>query len=142
MRPLPIPDASEPDRAAIGALAMEITETARARYELHRKTRRRLLADLGTPGKALNQKLTAWWDLDFAGLRAELLKVFKRDVPLKERDEWEAWFAEQRAAHAALTATIVRLETALNARVYALFDLTPAEIAIIEQATKYRYGEV
>jgi hypothetical protein len=29
-----------------------------------------------------------------------------------------------------------------HARVYALFDLTPAEIAIIEQETKYRYGEV
>jgi hypothetical protein len=30
----------------------------------------------------------------------------------------------------------------LNARVYGLFDLTPAEIAIIEESTKYRYGEV
>jgi hypothetical protein len=30
----------------------------------------------------------------------------------------------------------------LNARVYALFDLTPAEIAIVEESTKYKYGAV
>jgi hypothetical protein len=36
----------------------------------------------------------------------------------------------------------VRRETELNARVYALFDLTVEEVAIIEESTKYRYGEV
>jgi len=40
------------------------------------------------------------------------------------------------------TAEIVRLETQLNARVYDLFDLTAAEIKLIEESTKYRYGEV
>jgi hypothetical protein len=30
----------------------------------------------------------------------------------------------------------------LIVRVYALFDLTPAEIGIIEESTKFRYGEV
>ena len=39
-------------------------------------------------------------------------------------------------------AEIVRLETQLNARVYAVFDLTSAEIKLIEESTKYRYGEV
>ena len=34
------------------------------------------------------------------------------------------------------------METELNGRVYVLFDLTPAEIRIIEESTKYRYGEV
>jgi hypothetical protein len=37
---------------------------------------------------------------------------------------------------------VVRLETELNERVYALFELTPAEIEIIEESTKYEYGEV
>jgi hypothetical protein len=41
-----------------------------------------------------------------------------------------------------LTDEIVRLETALNALVYALFDLSPEEIEIIAQSTKYPYGEV
>jgi hypothetical protein len=142
IKPLPIPDATEADRAAIGALALEITDLARARYKCHRETRHRLHTDLGTPAKALNQRLTAWWDLDFTALRAELQKVFRRDIPVAERSQWEAWFTEQRTAHARLTADIVQRETALNARVYALFALTPEEIALIEQSTKYRYGEV
>ena len=46
------------------------------------------------------------------------------------------------AGRSAAPAAIVRLETQLNTRVYGLFDLTPAEIKIIEESTKYRYGEV
>lgn len=98
--------------------------------------------DLGAPGKPLNQKLTAWWDLDFPGLRAELLKVFRRDIPVAQRDEWEAWLAARQAEHRARTAEIARLETELNARVYGLFGLPAAEIAVVEESTKYRYGEV
>ncbi|MGN6672048.1 MAG: hypothetical protein ACTHMA_02030, partial [Thermomicrobiales bacterium] len=135
---LPIPDAPDAEREAIGALARQLTTEARARYDLHTHTRRRISADLGAPGKALNQKLTAWWELDFAAFRAELRKVFKRDIAVKERDEWEAWLAAQRAAHAQHTAAIVRLETELNARVYALYDLTAEEIRVIEASTKYR----
>jgi hypothetical protein len=36
----------------------------------------------------------------------------------------------------------VRLETALNAQIYTLFDMSPAEVKVIEAATKYRYGEM
>ena len=104
--------------------------------------RHRLHSDFGTPEKALNNKLTAWWTLDFPALRAELQKVFKRDIPLKDRDEVEAWLTTQRADHARVTAEIVARETNLNARVYALFGLTDEEIALIEESTKYRYGEV
>jgi hypothetical protein len=34
------------------------------------------------------------------------------------------------------------LKTELNQHVYRLFDLTPAEIQLIEASTKYQYGEV
>jgi hypothetical protein len=142
MRPLRVPDAPAADRDAIGELAMKITAEARARYALHRRARGRILADLGTAGKALNQKLTAWWELDFPAFRAELQKVFKQDIPLKERDDWEEWLALRRREHQQRTEAIVRMEIELNARVYALFDLTPGEIALIEGSTKYRYGEV
>ncbi|MHB9107877.1 MAG: Eco57I restriction-modification methylase domain-containing protein [Armatimonadota bacterium] len=142
---LPIPDAPPADREAIGGLALAITEQASERYALHERVRHRLTADLRTfnpLASGLNQKLTAWWALDFPTLRAEVKKVFKRDIPLNERDEWESWHAAQRAAHAHLTADIVHLETDLNARVYALFGLTAEEIGMIEELTKYRYGEV
>jgi hypothetical protein len=142
IRPLPIPDAPFADRDAIAALALAITEQARARYALHHKTHHRFLTDLSAPGAALNQKLTAWWELDFAGFLAEVRKAFKREIPVRQRDDWEGWLASQRSEHERRTAEIVRLETQLNACVYALFDLTAAEIKLIEECTKYRYGEV
>ncbi len=138
---LPIPDALPVEREAIGGLALALTEHARARYALQRQTRHRVLADLGGPGGKLNQKLTAWWELDFGGLRREVQKAFERDVPLRERDEWEAWLAGRRVEHERLTAEMVRLETELNGRVYALFGLTAREVRVIEEGTKYRYGE-
>jgi hypothetical protein len=96
---LHIPDAPEADRQAIGDLAMQLTAEAKARYQLHRRARNRILSDLGVVGKALNQKLSAWWDLDFPALRAELLKVFKKDIPVKDRDDWEEWLSIQREKH-------------------------------------------
>jgi hypothetical protein len=142
MSRLPIPDAPPADRDAIAGLALAITEQARARYVVHRQTRHRILTDLAAPGATLNQKLTAWWELDFAGFLAQVRVALKREIPVRQRDDWEGWLAVQRAEHAQRTAEIVRLETQLNARVYGLFDLTPAEITLIEQSTKYRYGEV
>ena len=60
--------------------------------------------------------------------------MFKRDIPLKERDEWEDWLAARKAVHRERTAEIVRLETELNTRVYALFGLTAEEITIVEES--------
>ncbi|MCI0576039.1 MAG: hypothetical protein L0332_02800 [Chloroflexi bacterium] len=54
----------------------------------------------------------------------------------------EHYLERRRAGHEQLTAEIVRLETELNERVYGLFELAPEEIKIIEESTKYRYGEV
>jgi hypothetical protein len=80
--------------------------------------------------------------LDFPGFLGQVRGAFKREIPFKQRDDWEEWLVTRRAEHEQCTAEIVRLETQLNERVYALFDLTPAEIKIIEESTKYRYGEV
>ncbi|MDI3340661.1 MAG: N-6 DNA methylase [Sphaerobacter sp.] len=139
---LPVPEFGAGDRERLGELAMEITQCARARYDLHRRARHRILTDLGTPGGKLNQKLSAWWELDFPHFRAEVRKSFKRDITVNERDDWEAWLAEHRAEHQRYTAEMVRLEAELNERVYALFELTPDEIRVIEETTKYEYGEV
>ena len=142
MRRLPIPDAPPAERATLGDLALQITAAAQARYQLHRQVRKRILSDLGVAGGQLNQKLTAWWRLDFAGLRAEVQKVFKRDIPLKARDEWEEWLGVQCAKHHEQTAAIIAGESALNARVYQLFALSAEEIGLVEASTKYAYGEV
>jgi hypothetical protein len=139
---LPIPALSQANEDTISAVAKDATEQACARYELHEKTRHRILSDLGTPDKKLNQKLTAWWNLDFPTFHTEVKKIFKKDIPLAERDEWEEWLTGRRAEHERFTAEIVRLETDLNDRVYEIFDLSADEIRTIEESTKYRYGEV
>ena len=91
-------------------------------------------------GKRLNQKLDALWTLDWAAFRAAVQTAFKRDVPLRERDDWQELLQERRLEHEHLTAEIIRLETALNLDVYQLFALTADEIALIERETKYGYG--
>lgn len=141
MERLPIPSLTDIQRGHIGALARQLTETARERYDVRRKTTYRIQHDLGTPQAKLNQKLTAWWELPFSALREELVKVFKRDIPLRERDDWEMLLRERAAEIARLTSEIVRLETELNAAVYDVFGLDEAERAIIERETKYRYAE-
>jgi len=139
---LPIPELTVDQRSSIVAHAQEITEQARSRYALHRQTRHRILTDLGAAGAKLNQKLTAWWELDFAGFLAQVRTALKREIPVRQRDDWEGWLAVQRAEHEQRTAEIVRLETQLNQLVYDLFGLTLVEIKLIEESTRYRYGEV
>ena len=142
MERLPIPMLTELQREQIGTLAQQLTDVAQRRYEVRRKTAHRIVRDLGNGAEArLNQRLEVWWDLSFAEFRAEIQKVFKRDIPLKERDDWEELLRERGAQIRSLTDEIVRLETLLNAAVYAVFGLNDEEIALIERETKYGYGE-
>lgn len=142
MRRLPIPYIPTGTRHELEWLSDELTISAKSRHALHRRAHRRIVSDFGDGTSKLNQRLTAWWELDFQTFRAELKKAFKREIPVRERDEWAGWLQEQRHDHEQLTAEIVRLETELNAQVYALFDLSNEETAIIEESTKYKYGEV
>jgi hypothetical protein len=75
--------------------------------------------------------LQAWWQLDFAQFRAEIKKSFKQDIALSERGEWERFLADRRAQVRALDARIAQAEAQLDAEVFALFDLTDAEAALL-----------
>jgi len=138
---LPIPSLTDAQRDHIGKLAQQLTETAKQRYEVRRKTTHRIVNDLGNSQAKLNQRLTTWWELPFKEFREELVKVFRRDIPLKDRDDWEALLRERTAEIGRLTDEIVRLETELNEAVYEVFGLDEEERALIERETKYRYGE-
>ncbi len=141
MEHLPIPTLTEAQSEQIGNMVQQLTETAKQRYAIRRRMMHRIVSDLGTPQGKPNQKLELWWTLSFAEFRAELLKSFKRDIPLKERGEWEELLTEERNEIARLTARIVQLETELNAVVYAVFGLTDEEQRLIERETTYQYGE-
>lgn len=76
-----------------------------------------------------------WWTLpDFAAFRAEVKKVFKTDIPLADRSDWEDWINRDRAEIARLTAEIAQAEAKIDSIVYDLFDLNEDEIALLKAA--------
>jgi len=141
MTNLPIPSLTDIQRDHIGTLAQQLTAVAKQRYEVRRKMTHRIESDLGAADRKANQQLAGWWGLSFKAFRDEVVKSFKHDIPVKDRDEWEALLRERAAEVEKLTGEIVQLEVELNAAVYEAFGLNEAEIALIEQETKYRYGE-
>src|SRR5207244_1659304 len=120
---LPIPALTDVQSEHIGKLAQLLTEKAKQRYEVRQRMSHRIENDLGNSHTKLNQRLTTWWELTFQGFRAEVMKVFKHDIPLKDRDDWEALLKERIADIRRLTDEIVTLEKELNAAVYEVFGL-------------------
>lgn len=93
------------------------------------------LHDLAAEGRQydLNNKLKEWWKLDFNSFRIEVKKVFQREIPLAERDEWEAYLIAKQKEVEELTSALQSIEDELNQEVYKLFNLTPDEIKLIEE---------
>lgn len=129
---LPIPDATEEQKAELASLAERAQAAAEERYRLQQEVARRI-PDLASGQTKLSTKLKEWWTLpDFAAFQKEVKKTLKADIPLKERNEWESWMSDNRTRINALSAEIKTIEDEINAKVYALFDLTPDEIALLE----------
>ena len=78
--------------------------------------------------------LRQWPTLTFAELQRALEKRFKSSIAVAERDEWETWFTARKAEAAELSSAISGAEAEIDRIVYRLFDLTPTEIAAIEDA--------
>ena len=131
---LPIPSAASVDEVMLGEFAKAAQAAAKERYRLQQEITRRIPDLAPDPASAkLTNKLKEWWVLpDFAAFQKEVKKALKAAIPLQERNEWESWIAKTRAEINALTAEIARLEAEINAKVYALFDLTPEEITLLE----------
>ena len=134
LEPLPIPNATASQKAALAGLAQNAQTYAEERYILQDCLRRRI-PDLSPSGgaTALNTKLKNWWLLtDFAAFRAEVKKCFKADIPLYARNEWESWITRDRTEIARLTAGIAKCEVQINKQVYAMFNLADEEIKLLE----------
>ncbi|ODP38731.1 hypothetical protein BFL28_00395 [Sphingomonas turrisvirgatae] len=131
---IPIPAATDAQRIELGACAKAAQTAAEKRQELQQALTRRIPDLVANPTNAkLSAKLKEWWNLpDFAAFQKEVEKALKARIPLQERNDWESWITTSRAEIHALTAEIAWLETEINAKVYALFDLTTDEIALLE----------
>ncbi len=133
----PIPDWNEAQKSDLADLADKAGKAARERLDRQQAFARRILdlhpADDGET--KLNGKLREWWALaDFAAFRREAKKLFKQDIPLKERGDWEELFNEQRAAVRERDDTIAAAEASIDRIVYGLFGLDAEEIALLEAA--------
>jgi len=79
------------------------------------------------------EKLEQWYTLDFAAFTAELTKK-KIVLSLAQKAEWMEHFEKRKATAAALKSTIDATDRDIDQMVYALYGLTPDEIAIVERA--------
>ena len=129
-----MPFIADTAKSELGQLAEKASKAAQERLTLQTALTRRI-PDLCPPNRdpKLTTRLQEWWTLpDFAAFRAEVKKVFKTDIPLAERSAWEDWITRDRAEIARLTAEITKAEALIDSIVYGLFDLTPAETALLE----------
>lgn len=133
---LPIPSATVAQKKRLGALAHASQAAAEARYKAQQEVLRRIPDLAPSPASAkLTKKLQAWHEMDFAAFAKEVEKTFKQPIPLKERNDWQAFLAEHRAVIEARSAEIRQLEAEIDQQVYGLFGMTADDIAVITDAT-------
>ena len=140
MELLPIPKASDQQRGRLFELSKDCENAAGLQFITQSNFTRRI-PDLCPPTRdsKLSTKLQDWWKLDdFSAFRAEVNKVYKADIPLKDRSDWEDLFVAGKAEIEKLNAEIKRNEDEINAIVYGLFDLTKDEIALLEQSIGFK----
>ncbi len=119
------------------SLSLQVEQATRSRAEV----KARLLAraqDL-TGGRSLGGPFLEWQALDFATFRTELAKRYRADIPVAERDQWEAYFDARKAEVSALEARICDIEAEINDRVCRAFSLTSDETALIDEGNAGQY---
>ena len=140
---LPIPELTAGQESQLAEYAEQITGLARQRYQLHEDMRQTIINEFNGDTISTRVALYEWWNFeDEKALNDEIKRNFQAEIPLSKRAEWRGFLNEQKAEHERLTGAIIELEIALNDVVYAAFDLTPEEIRLIEEATRYPYGAV
>lgn len=134
-----IPPVNDRQKEYISELVEQSLILSEKRYEVESGFSRRLVEDLCPANlePKLNQKSQTWWKLDFKTLQSELKKSFKLKandtlIPVAERNDWQAYFEQEKAKHQALSQQINVAESQLNQAVYELFKLNEEEIALIE----------
>ena len=127
---LPIPDLN--GAASLAHTASEAAQCATELWKLKQSVRHRI-GDIAPTAKEIDAFLD-WPSLTFTELQALLQKRCKVTILVAERDQWERWFTDRKADAAKLTASIRVAEAEIDHRVYRLFDLTPTEIAAVEDA--------
>ncbi len=139
---LPIPTASVTQQTELSQLAAACAQTAKQRLTAQRGFGRRILDLLPQPvpksaQSTLGEKLGNWWLLDdFKAFQMEVQKRFKADIALRERNDWELLFTQERTRIHQLEANIAAAERSIDSIVYSLFGLNFSEIALVERSVQ------
>jgi hypothetical protein len=145
MERLPIPNANDADKEAIAELARRCNALGQQRYDLQENVRRRLTGSFAESAQgespALNLKAQAWWTRSFGELGEALKSSFKlKASPFRNpriADEWEPYLEEKQRAVDRMSGELAAAEAELNEHVYALFKLTPQEIALLQREVEH-----
>lgn len=133
----PIPTATEAQKTTIATLAETCQTLAEQRYQLQDTLRRQIITLCPKDqDPKLSTKLANWWELDFTDFKAEIKKVFKYALPVKESIDWEQALNRLKTDIETLSLTLATKERELNQAVYELFELTPDEIELLEANLK------
>ena len=119
-----------------GDLPSGLSELADQMLSLHSQLQQKRQRFLHRLEESLGvQKITAalerFDEADFAALLAELKKQ-KISLTLVQKDEWEDYFTQYKAACNALTAQIATTDKEIDQMVYQLYGLTEDEIKVVE----------
>lgn len=131
--PLPAPRFSVEDWEQMRTFSSLCTANASSQWETRRLVMHRIL-DLRLPGTkvGLGSKLKQWWKLDFADFLVEIKRAFRREIPVRERDEWERYLVENRKRDLSFSVTIESTERAIDNLVYRSFHLNREEVSLLE----------
>lgn len=127
---IPIPAIEGELAAQLAVLADDMLALNKELQETRSRFIRRLQDNI--PEVKINGALEAFDSLDFNGFVTELKKQ-KIRLSLFQQDEWERYFNKNQQDCEELSAKIAETDKEINARVYALYDLTDEEIKLIEQ---------
>jgi hypothetical protein len=127
---IPIPAIEGELAAQLAVLADDMLALNKELQETRSRFIRRLQDNI--PEVKINGALEAFDSLDFNGFVSELKKQ-KIRLSLFQQDEWEKYFNKNKQDCEELSAKIAETDKEINARVYALYDLTDEEIKLIEQ---------
>jgi hypothetical protein len=123
---------------ALTNLSDQCTAASARQLEIQWSVRHRIL-DLAPPERQqLSTRLVNWWNLDFKKFHAEVKRALRADIPVKERNEWEAYLATNAEQCRRLTSEIEVAEQQIDTIVYRLFDMTADDIELLEHSLPAR----
>lgn len=126
---LPIKEATDVKQQPFIALVDKMLSLQMDLSEKRKRFHRRLLENLKIV--KITNALERFYELEFGELCAELTKQ-KRFLSLREHDAWGKYFERCKTECLSLSSQIVSVDHEIDRLVYALYGLTPEEIALIE----------